>query len=79
MTDGHVCFADVMDMVEINLLATILQSKAVKPLNTVGGYPSIWDNILLGSLGHFLKEMQKGISLFLALQRPGGTVRTPIR
>ena len=77
MTDGYVCFADVMHMVEINLLAMILHSKTVKPLNSVGGYASIWGNIFLESLGHFLKEMQNGISLFLALQRLGGMVRAP--
>jgi len=56
-------------MVEINPLATVFESKTVKPLNTVCSYPTNWSYIFLRSPGHFLKEMQKCISLLLALER----------
>ena len=78
MTNGHVGFTCVVCVVKINFLATILEGKAVKPFYTVGGHFSLRCHILLWSFSHFLKEIQKGISLFMTLQRFDGVVRTPI-
>ena len=78
VTNSHVGFTCVVSVVKINFLTTILESKAVEPLYTVGGHLSLRCHILLWSFGHFLKEMQKGISLFMTLQRLDGVVRTPI-
>ena len=78
MTNSHVGFTCVVSVVKINFLTTILESKAVEPLYTVGGHLSLRCHILLWWFGHFWKEMQKGISLFMTLQRLDGVVRTPI-
>ena len=78
VTNSHVDFTCVVSVVKINFLTTILESKAVEPLYTVGGHLSLRCHILLWLFGHFLKEMQKGISLFMTLQRLDGVVRTPI-
>ena len=78
VTNGHVGFTCVVCVVKINFLATILEGKAVKPFYTVGGHFSWRCHILLWSFSHFLKKMQKGISLFMTLLRLDGVVRTPI-
>ena len=78
VTNSHVGFTCVVSVIKINFLTMILESKAVEPLYTVGGHLSLRCHILLWSFGHFLKEMQKGISLFMTLQRLDGVVRTPI-
>ena len=74
VTNSHVCLAGVMGVMEVNSLTTVLQRKAVETLNAVGGNPPLRCHVFLGSLGHLLKEMQKGISLLLALQWHLGTV-----
>ena len=68
MANCHICLAGIMGVMEINPLSTVLQSKTMETLNAVGGNPPLRCHVLLRSLGHLLKEMQKGISLFLTLQ-----------
>ena len=75
VTNSHVYYlAGVMGVMEINSLTTVLQRKAMETLNAVGGNLPFRCHIFLRSLGHLLKEMQKGISLLLALQWYLGTV-----
>ena len=74
VANSHVCLAGVMGVMKVNSFTTVLQRKAVETLDAVGGNPPLRCHIFLRSLGHLLKEMQKGISLLLALQRLLGVV-----
>ena len=63
---SHVRLARVVLMAQVHSFLPVHESQTMEALNCVGGHPPLCCDVVLGLLGHVLKELQKAFLLTIA-------------